>query len=301
MVGGSMDKNLRAELSALKQEVLANLKGLEKVIANIDSKLTQIDEGQIVQVEESVDPTALEKARAWVRDWDDAWERSVLVQKDREKDFLGNAPFKDPLDKKDLIQMIKEARKWDDWTYELFTMQWNKGKKKRIEGAKNTINTFIADAKARKGWKMNVEDLADARKVLEEMERFDAAKTAMYAVCEDTIKNLDAMLASDGQTDFARFYEIVNDLLLQCAAMKSNLCEENARIFGMLLDLLTDMLETNELEQFECISIDPITFQPKSLDSDKLLKFRTIRLREYNRDLKDAFEFKNSGNTIAVN
>lgn len=287
-----MDKNLRAELSALKEEVLANLKGLEKVISNIDSKLTQMDDGQMAAVEELVDPKALEEARAWVRDWDDAWDRSIVAQKDRTNEFLNPTPFKDPLGKKDLIQMFKEARKWDDWTYELFTAQWTKGKKRRIDGAKNTINTFIADAKARKGWKMNVEDLSDARRVLEEMERFDAAKTQMYTICEDTIKDLDAMLGSDDQDDFVQFYGIINDLLSHCNAIKADLSEENVRIFGMLLSLLTDMLEANELEQFEFVALDPTTFEPVKLEREKLVKYRDIRLREYKRDLKDAFEFR---------
>ena len=296
-----MDKNLRAELSALKQEVLANLQGLEKVIANIDSKLTQMDESQMATVDALVDPKALEEARAWVRDWDDAWERSIIAQKDRTNEFLKPTPFRDPLGKKDLIDMFKEARKWDNWTYELFTTQWNKGKKKRIDGAKNTINIFIADAKSRKGWKTQVEDLADARKVLEEMERFDSAKTKMYEICEDTIKDLDAMLSVDEQDDFARFYDIINDLITSCSSVKANLSEENTQIYCMLLTLLTDMLETNELEQFDCVALDPTTFKPKILDGDNLLKFRTIRLREYNRDLKDAFEFKNNSNiNVAV-
>lgn len=289
-----MDKNLRAELSALKEEVLANLKGLEKVIANIDSKLTQTDEGPLAAIEDLVDPTALEEARAWVRDWDDAWERSIIAQRDRTNEFLNPTPFKDPLGKKDLIDMFKEARKWDDWTYELFTAQWTKGKKRRIDGAKNTINTFIADAKARKGWKMNVEDLSDARRVLEEMERFDAAKIQMYTICEDTIKDLDAMLGSDDQEDFVRFYDIMNDLLSHCNAIKAELSEENVRIFGMLLSLLTDMLEANELEQFEFVALDPTTFDPVKLEREKLVKYRAIRLREYKRDLKDAFEFRES-------
>ena len=106
-----MDKNLRAELSALKEEVLANLKGLEKVIANIDSKLTQIDHGQMAPVEELVDPKALEDARAWVREWDDAWDRSVMAQRDKTDQFMNPAPFKDPLGKKELMDLFKEARK----------------------------------------------------------------------------------------------------------------------------------------------------------------------------------------------
>ena len=123
-----MDKNLRAELSALKSEVLANLKGLEKVVANIDSKLTQIDSGQVSLEEELVDPKALEEARAWVKEWDDAYDSTQKSIRERSADFLNptREPFKDPLDDKSLAGLISKAREWDEWTYELFTAQWDK-------------------------------------------------------------------------------------------------------------------------------------------------------------------------------
>ena len=38
-----MDKNIKAELSALRSEVLTNLKSLELVVNNINSKLGQLD------------------------------------------------------------------------------------------------------------------------------------------------------------------------------------------------------------------------------------------------------------------
>lgn len=287
-----MDKNLRAELSALKEEVLANLKGLEKVIANIDSRLTQMDGDQMAPIEEMVDPNALADARAWVKDWDDAWELSNK----RREEFLDakRKPFEDPLGKKDLIDMFKEARRWDDWTYELFTTQWNKGKKQRIEGAINTINMFIADAKARKGSTVKVEDLNDAKRVLEEMERFDVAKVRLCDICQNTINDLNRLLVvhHDDADDFAQYYVYLNDLIEYCNAVKADLSDENIRIFGMLLSLLTTMLETNEMEQFNYVAVDPITFEPVKLDGDKLRKYRAVRLREYNRDLKNAFEFK---------
>ena len=290
-----MDKNLRAELSALKSEVLANLKGLEKVVANIDSKLTQIDSGQVSLEEELVDPKALEEARAWVKEWDDAYDSTQKSIRERSADFLNptREPFKDPLDDKSLAGLISKAREWDEWTYELFNAQWDKKKKQRAEGAINTINMFVADVKTRKGLATVVKDINDANRALEDINHLESAKAEILKQCDMAIIDLNYLLSKRDDPDgFAFYYQVLNDLVEAVIAVQADAGDRNAAAISTLVWLLKSMLETNEKEQFDYVALDPITFEPVRLEGEKLSKYRDVRLREYNRDLMNAFEFK---------
>ena len=291
-----MDKNLKAELSALRNEVMTNLENLKNVVNSIDSKLDQIESGQPdIEESETVDPKALEEARAWVKEWDDAYDRTQKIIRERSADFLNptREPFKDPLDDKSLVGLISKAREWDEWTYELFNAQWDKNKKQRAEGAINTINMFVADVKTRKGLATVVKDINDANRALEDINHLESAKAEILKQCDMAIIDLNYLLSKRDDPDgFAFYYQVLNDLVEAVIAVQASAGDRNAAAISTMVWLLKSMLETNEKEQFDYVAFDPITFEPVRLEGEKLRKYRDVRLREYNRDLMNAFEFK---------
>lgn len=286
-----MDKNLKTELSALKAEVLTHLDSLKTVVENIDAKLGQVEAVDFEQAAEYVDPTALAQARAWVNSIDTRIDHA----NNRGKEFLDTSrePFVDTVSDRDLLSIAKGDDANYIWTrleFEEFTVLWNKTKKKRIDSLCVVLDTFLNDVRSRRSIRYDVDDLATAKRALKEIEELESAKTEIILALNDRTQ-LDELLASDSEYDFVTYYDYTNKLIdILNSARRSVVVAPNEEIIGHMRSLLMYMLEQHELEQFDHVAIDPVTFEVVGLEGDKLIKYRRNMLKLYNSRLRRAFE-----------
>ena len=286
-----MDKNLKTELSALKAEVLTHLDSLKTVVENIDAKLGQVESVDFEQAAEYVDPTALAQARAWVNSIDTRIDHA----NNSSKEFIDTSrePFVDTVSDRDLLSIAKGDDANYIWTrleFEEFTTLWNKTKKKRIDSLRAVLDTFLNDVRSRRSIRYDVDDLATAKRALKEIEELESAKTEIILALNDR-NQLDELLASDGEYDFVTYYDYTNKLIdILNSARRSVVVAPNEEIIGHMRSLLMYMLEQHELEQFDHVAIDPVTFEVVGLEGDKLAKYRRNMLKLYNSRLRRAFE-----------
>lgn len=286
-----MDKNLKTELSALKAEVLTHLDSLKTVVENIDAKLGQVDAVDFEQAAEYVDPTALAQARAWVNSID----TRIDYANNRGNKFLDTSrePFVDTVSDQDLLSIAKGQDANYIWTrleFEEFNTLWNKTKKKRIDSLCAVLDTFLNDVRSRRSIRYDVDDLATAKRALKEIEELESAKTEIILALNNRTQ-LDELLASDSEYDFVTYYDYTNKLIdILNSARRSVVVAPNEEIIGHMRSLLMYMLEQHELEQFDHVAIDPVTFEVVGLEGDKLIKYRRNMLKLYNSRLRRAFE-----------
>lgn len=286
-----MDKNMKAELSALKAEVLTHLDSLKTVVENIDAKLGQVESIDFEQADEYIDPEALAQARAWVSNIDNR----IDYANNRTKEYLdaSREPFVDTVSDQELLSIAtsKDADYiWSELEYMEFARNWNKTKKKRVDSFAAMLDTFITDVRNRKSMRYDVDDLASAKRALKEIEELEDIKHQITALFNDRTA-LNDLLATDRDYDFVTYYNYTNNLLDIVNNLKRNaIAAPNEEIVDKMRSLFMSMLEQHELEQYDHIALDPVTFEPVTLDSDKLIKYRRNMLKLYNSRLRRAFE-----------
>ena len=286
-----MDKNLKTELSALKAEVLTHLNGLKTVVENIDAKLGQVESVEFEQTAEHVDTDALAQARAWVSSIDNRIDHA----NNRSNEFLDTSrePFVDTVSDQDLLSITKGQDANYIWTrleFEEFTTLWNKTKKKRIDSLRAVLDTFLNDVRSRRSIRYDVDDLATAKRALKEIEELESAKTEIVLALNNRTQ-LDELLARDSEYDFVTYYDYTNKLIdILNSTKRSVTVAPNEEIISHMRSLLMYMLEQHELEQFDHVAIDPVTFEVVGLEGDKLIKYRRNMLKLYNSRLRRAFE-----------
>lgn len=292
-----MDKNIKAELSALRSEVLTNLKSLELVVNNINSKLGQLDiddDGIPTKLEDT--DIALIEARAWIKGIDDKIDKIEADREARTQGFLHNdKPYVDPIDAKTMYKRFLYASHSHEQLYEDFVMSWAKMKKKRIESLIDTLRIFITDVQARKCLDHKVNDLITAERIVREFKDINRFKQVVIDKCTDVYPALQALLKEDHENDFVEYYSIASKFINDIEHQLEMTLKCNEYFVKDVIDLLKTMLDQQELNMCDPGHVlDPNTFEAVQLPADKALKHKQAVLTKYKGELKIAFEVYNS-------
>lgn len=283
-----MDKNLKAELSALRNDVTTGLSGLQTLVQNIDAKLKQLD-----QPPEPSSSITIEMAKEW------------------------EDPTARPIDDKTIMEMFKEASHWDEMAHEIFVTMWNKTRKRRIESLDLILTTLASDASKHMPDPIRVRDMAEAEAALREMTRFTAARDKIVSIISSKDRSkMEEILASDAEDNFVAYYWWLNEMVDEILSLREDpkrvpTEDENRNITSAteylekfsperdpvnilvnnVVSLYRMLMEQHEMEMYDLVVIDPNTFTPKRPPEEKMLAYRRYCLANYNKDLMQAYEF----------
>jgi hypothetical protein len=285
-----MDKNLKAELSALRNEVTTGLNGLQTLVQNIDTKIKQLEQSPEITVEQA---------------------------KESEETISGSAADKRSIDNKTILELFKEASHWDELAHEIFVATWNQTRKQRIDSLEIILATLAGDASKHAPNPIKVRDIAEAEAALREMTRYSAAKEKIVNIIRNKDRGpLKKIIRSEDPDNFISYYSWLNEIVDEMLALRENPkripTDEESRsvssataymefygserdevnlLVNNVVSLYRMLMEQHEMGMYDLVVVDPETFQPKRPPEDKLRSFRRRCFNNYNHDLRKAYEF----------
>jgi len=306
-----MDKNLKSELAALRSEVMTNLENLKNVVNNIDSKLRLVEQFDGYNVTESSDlytPYKSDNQESIIQSLDESvliLKKIEKLEKDKQADrsVIEHDVDKDLDNPVGFFKKFIEVSHIDELFNTEFITEWNSAKKRRIESLIATLRLFATDVKSKKCIDHKLNDLITAEKIVREFKDIERFKQIIIDTCTDLYPNLQYLLKEDRENDFIEYYNLVNSLILDVEHQFGMTLQCNEYFVKEVLELLKTMLEQQELQMYDLTMVNPDTFELIQVTGEKLLKYRRARLNQYNKDLKQAFEFvvsKNANTSIAV-
>ena len=284
-----MDKNLKAELSALRNDFVSNLNKIEQLLEKLTEKqVFYIDTGDLgpEKAQEVVDKFKQEKKKEEPPyHYDPMGIDDDLISTNKSKD----------MDTKSILQMFYEASHWDEIANEIFVKLWNNTRKERIKTLEETLTLFAWDVKKNEPTKFDVKNIDEAKEALRDLEEFNDAKDSIIKIVKDTDRTvLNDIQNNELDDGFVRYYAWVQDIVsnIQKIGKPDEKCSTNDLV-NSSIRLLHTMLEQQELNMFPYIFVDPVTFEFTNQDPAKVLKYQRGCLKLYNRELAQAYEFFN--------
>lgn len=278
-----MDKNLRAELSALKSDVTAQLSGLQELIKKIDGKMSMFDTEDGSEVGMQFEPEVSERH------------------------------LSPDADVNEITRRFMEVSHWDEHEYELFVDEWNATRKRRIESLEVVLATLIADIQRHMPDPIMVKTSKDASLALDAMNTLEEAKDDIITTIRAGDRAiLQTIIDEERPDNFVIYYQWINDIISVINAIKlrvdppadsdmhladaieaakTQVDYQAARMAGFMLDLFVLLLDQHELEMYDLKVVDPQTFEAKETPADKLKHYRQWRLGKYKSDLQHAYEY----------
>lgn len=263
-----MDKNIKAELSSLKTEIINGLNGIEKLILSLDSK---IDNSQLN--ESSNLHSAIEKF------WPDM-NKIKSVEKNALVDEM-----------KDIMATINNVENSQD----IFVKEWNNNFKKRYDIIKSKLDTFLLMIKNHKRPETRVASNHDAQIAVKEFESLEILKNKINTlITKHTYSDLLMIVDSKCDNLFVKYYDCLNKLADDIRILELGVGLFEQEFLRVLQIQYRMLLEDHEMDMYELSLIDPDTFKPKEIPADKQTAYKTRQYTNYKRDLSNAYKHVSS-------
>lgn len=210
---------------------------------------------------------------------------------------------------KPIEQHMKDIRKWDETSQEMFIESWNNDFGKRFDILNATLTTFILCVVGYSSGKINVSSAEDAKEALGQYEAAGRMKTKII----DCVNNkdrvvLDQLKLHKTPVGFTLYYRWINELVdeiveldeskeikLLIAEKKLNLklliTGADRALLIYAIDTLRQMLDDHELDMFELKVIDPRTFEWAKVPEDRQKAYKDLSYTNYRKDLSNAYKF----------
>ena len=228
-------------------------------------------------------------------------------EKDTHVDLIDLAPsWARNVDSKSTRQILAEASEWDDDSHVLFGRMWNRTAERRI----SVVEQVMADAAAHVtsynyyNERVTVKSHEDARALVARYEALEEAKKQVIAVLTgfDRATISDISISSsvmnenikENLENWVRYYDWYARLVGELERIAEEVPQGMA-VASSCLSFLRVMSAEKERGIFDPMVIDPKTFEtvPMPMPIGKLEAFRKKASKDYARDLRNAYAWRN--------
>lgn len=210
---------------------------------------------------------------------------------------------------KPMEQLMKEIRKWDETSQEMFVEAWNNDFNRRYDILNSTLTTFILCIAGYSPGKVSVASVDDAKEALHQYELAEQMKKNIIDVVNNKDRVvLDQLKAHKTSLGFTLYYKWLNELVDEILELDNSkeikiLLNEKKPNLKLLItgadralilyaiDTLRQMIDDHELDMFELKLIDPATFEWAKIPADRQKAYKQLSYTNYKKDLTNAYKF----------